>query len=273
MVAGLAIAAAGSAVALAADRPYDAEVRRLIGQAHRGVEGFRKHARREFKSARINVEGVNLDLGRFLDDLRDVGRKLEKRYASEYAAVPDAELFLLRARRTDAFIAGHAGLSGADGEWRLLRSTMISLGKAYALDWESDPATWRPARAPDAPLRRAAAEFEKQAKNFAKALDAAASRAGLNSGHRKVLEDAAQAAVDAAAALRKTIHAGRPPGAALKGAASALVGVEKRVGSEGLTEAVSGSWRQLDQTMKILSGFLGGVAHSQARAISNRHVL
>ncbi|HEV2065075.1 MAG TPA: hypothetical protein VGS00_11065 [Thermoanaerobaculia bacterium] len=257
VVAGLAVLAAGSAAALAADRLYDAEVRRLIASANREVGAFRKHASGDFKKAIVVVDGVDLNLGHLLEDLQDVGRKLEKRYANEYAAVPDAVLFLKRARKTDEFIVGHRGLSGADNEWQLARQSFISLSRAYAIEWASDPAYWRPARAPDAPLRRAAADFEKEARTFERALAAAARRAGLGGGHRKALEGEAETAVGAVASLRRTIDAARPTGQALRTAATALGRLEKRVGEEGLTEAASSSWRQLKEAKKIVSGYLG----------------
>jgi hypothetical protein len=257
VVAGLAISAAGSAATLAADRLYDAEVRRLIASANREVGAFGRHASGDFKKATVAVDGVDRSLGYLLEDLQDIGRRLEKRYASEYAAVPDAVLLLKRARKTDEFIVGHRGLSGADNEWHLARLSFISLSRAYAVQWTSDPASWRPARAPDAPLRRAAADFEKEARTFERALAAAARRARLGGGHLKALEGEAETAVGAVASLRRTIDAARPTGQALRTAVTALGRLEKHVGEEGLTEAASSSWRQLAEAKKIVSGYLG----------------
>jgi hypothetical protein len=257
IVASLAVGAAGSAAALAADRFYDAEVRRLITSANREVGAFRNRASGAFKKTIVAVDGVDMNLGHLLEDLQSVGGKLEKRYASEYAAVPDAALFLRRARKTDEFIVGHRGLSGADDEWRFARLTFISLSRAYAIEWASDPGSWRPARAPDAPLRRAAADFEKEARTFERALAAVAKRAGLGGDHRRGLEGEAASAVGAVASLRKTIDAARPTGQALRTAVMALGRLEKRVGEEGLTEAATRSWHQLEEAKKIVSGYLG----------------
>jgi hypothetical protein len=251
------VGAAASATALAADRLYDAEVRRLIASSNREVGAFRNHASGAFKKAIVAVDGVDMNLGHLLEDLQRVGGKLEKRYASEYAAVPDAALFLRRARKTDDFIVGHRGLSGSDNEWHVARLTFISLSRAYAIEWSSNPASWRPARAPDAPLRRAAADFEKEARTFERTLAAAARRAGLGSNHLKALEGEAGSAVGAVASLRKTIDAARPTGQALRTAVTALGRLEKRVGEEGLTEAAASSWHQLEEAKKTMSGYLG----------------
>lgn len=257
IAAGLAVSVAGTAAALAADRIYDAEVKRLIADANRDVGGFRRHASGEFRKAVVEVNGVDLNLGDVLEGLSDAGRKLEQRYASEYAAVPDAALFLERARRTDEFILGHPGLSRADGDWRKARLHLLALGRAYAVEWAADPAFWRPARAPDASLRRAAGDFLTEAKTFQRSVTAAAKRAGVASDHRQVLEGEAESAVGAVDALRATIAAARPTGQALRTALAALGRLDKRLRDEGLTESVSGAWRQLGEARKVVSGYLG----------------
>jgi hypothetical protein len=258
IVFGLAALGASSAAAHAADRIYDAEVRRLIASANREIGAFGKHASGAFRKSIVDVDGVDLNLGEVLEKLQDVGRNLEKRYASEYAAVPDAAQFLERARRTDEFVISHRGLSGADSQWDRARLNLIALSRAYATEWASDPAFWRPARAPDGPVRRAAADFEKEARTFERALSAAANRADLSSAHRRALEGETATAVGAVAALKTTIDAARPTGQALRTAVTALARLEKRVRDEGLTEAAARSWRRLEESKKVVSGYLGG---------------
>lgn len=255
---GLALAAAGSAPA-SAERLYDAEVKRLIEYANRGISDFRRSARSDFKNAKItHSDGVQVDVSNYLKDMTDSGKKLESRYTANYAAIPEATDLLKRFRTADDFAQRNPGISGAKSEWELLRKNMDPLAKAFNVDWTADPTTWQPARTTDGPIRAEAASLEAQAKSFRKGVDTAAKTAGLDKARRKVLEGESESLIGAAGALRKTIEDGRPASSALDRVTAAMGALGTQVQTAGLGDAVSGAWSGIDGAAKKLAEMIAG---------------
>lgn len=252
---GLILAASG--VAPAAERVYDKEAERLIEYTNRGVNDFRKAARSDFKNSKITWNGTQIDVGTYLKDVAEAGKKLESRYDTNFAAVPEASDFLKRLRAAEDFAAANPGISGAKPEWDLLRPNAIALAKAYNIDYAADPSTWQPSRTPDGPLRATAASIESQAKGIEKSVETAAKAAGLDKSHRKVLEGQSETAVKAAGDVRKAIEESRPAGSGLQSLSTALGDLNTTVEKDGLAGGVSTAWSALQDSIGKLSGFIG----------------
>ena len=254
---GIGLAAIAGRIALA-ERPYDAEVKRLIDYTNRGVSDFRSAARSDFKNSRMTLaDGTQIDVSNALKDLAEAGKKLDSRYGSDYAAVPEATDFLKRFRAADDFARTHEGISGAKNEWDLLRQNVTKLSAVYGVDLTTDPATWQPARTTDGALRAEAASLEAQAKGFRKTLDDAAKAAGLEKGRRKSLEGESDTLVDTAHALRGTIDDGRPAAGALERVSTAIKDLSSLVDSSKLTDAVAGAWSGVTSSAQKISDLTG----------------
>lgn len=253
----LALALAGSGAMAAAERMYDNEVKRLIEYTNRGVNDFRKAVRSDFKNSRITWNGMQVDVGTYLGDLADAGKKLGSRYETNYAAVPEATDFLKRIKVADEFAKENPGISGAKNEWDLLLPNAVALAKAYGIDFSADPSTWQAARTPDGPLRATAASIETQAKGIGKSLDQAAKASGLDKSRRKVLEGQAETAIKAAGDLRKAIDGSRPASGAIQSLSSALGDLGATAEKDGVAGNVSAAWTALQDNVGKLSGLVG----------------
>jgi hypothetical protein len=253
---GLVLAAAARLAS--AERPYDAEVKRLIDYCNRGISDFRSAARSDFKNSRMTLaDGTQVDIANYLKDLTDSGKKLSSRYSSDYAAVPEATDFFKRFRQGDDFARTHEGISGAKNEWQLLRENVTKLSAAYGVDWTTDPTTWQPARTTDGPVRAQAQTVEAQSKALGKSLDDAAKAANLDKGRRKALEGESDTLVDSASNLRKAISDGRPAGPAAQSFVKAMDDLGSLVRRSNLTDAVASSWGGLADSAKKLSDMTG----------------
>jgi hypothetical protein len=242
------------ATRLAAERMYDAELKRLIEATNKGVVAFRKAARPDFRNSRITWEGNPYVVSNYLEDLEDAGKKLQSRYDLNNAAVPEATDFLKRVKVADQFAVENPGISGAKNEWNALRTNVVALAAAYGIDFASDPATWQPARTPDGPIRAEAFAIETQGKTLVKSLDNAAKSAGLDKSRRKVIEGQAEMVETSARNVRRAVDGGREAGPAIQSLESALADLSETVQKDGLAEAMPTA---LQDSIGKLKGYLG----------------
>ncbi len=242
---------------LAAERMYDAELKRLIEATNKGVVAFRKAARPDFRNSRITWDGTQYIVSNYLEDLEQAGKRLQSRYDLNNAAVPEATDFLKRLKTADEFAATNPGISGAKNEWNALMTNVTALAAAYGIDYASDPATWKPARTPDGPIRAEAFSIESQTKQLGKSLDEAAKSAGLDKSRRKIIEGQAEVAQKAASDVRKAVDAGRDPGSAMDRLTASLADLSATVEKDGLSGSVSSAWTTLQDSIGKLKGYLG----------------
>jgi hypothetical protein len=254
--AALALSLLAAAAAAAAERMYDAELKRLIESTNKGLVAFRKAARSDFRNAKITWEGNPYAVGNYLADLEEAGKRLQSRYDLNYAAVPEATDFLKRLKTADDFAVANPGISGAKNEWNALRTNATALAGAYGIDFASDPATWKAARTPDGPIRSEAFSIESQTKTLGKTLDNAAKSAGLDKSRRKVIEGQAETAQNAAVDVRKAVDAGRDASSAMQRLSAALADLSGTLEKDGLAGSVSSAWTALQDSITKLSGYL-----------------
>jgi hypothetical protein len=235
---------------------YDAELKRLIEATNKGVVAFRKAARPDFRNSRITWDGNQYIVSNYLEDLEEAGKKLQSRYDLNNAAVPEATDFLKRLKTADEFAAQNPGISGAKNEWNALMTNVAALAAAYGVDYASDPATWKPARTPDGPIRGEAFSIESQAKSLGKSLDNAAKSAGLDKSRRKVIEGQAEMAQTAAQNVRKAVDGGRDAGPAIQSLETALTDLSSTVDKDGLGESVASAFSTIQDSIGKLKGYI-----------------
>jgi hypothetical protein len=236
---------------------YDAELKRLIEATNKGLVAFRKAARPDFRKSRITWEGQQYDVGNYLEDLEEAGKRLQSRYDMNNAAVPEATDFLKRLKTADDFATENPGISGAKNEWNALRTNATALAAAYGIDYAANPSTWQAARTPDGPIRAEAFSIETQGKTLVKSLDNAAKSAGLDRSRRKVIEGQAETVETSARNLRRAVDAGRDAAPAIQSLESALADLSATVQKDGLADAASAASTALQDSIAKLKGYLG----------------
>jgi hypothetical protein len=261
VVRNIALAAALATLALAplaaAERPYDKQVEGWIDDAYRGLDRFADEMNSKAKGAKVTRDGVETDISDFMKDFKSAGRLLRERYGSDDMASLNALEFLRKGKGTDGFVQRHPGFTGADSEWASLRPTLVNLAAAYNIDWESDPATWRPVRTSDKAILSMLTGLEKQAKDLGKATTKAGKAAKVDKAALKGITDSIATLAGSGKAFSAAFKKQQPIGSAADGFFGNLERVESALAGVGLEGATASAMTPLTSAAKSLTTALG----------------
>jgi hypothetical protein len=253
----LAFVVATFAPLAAAERPYDRDVEKLIGDATRGLDRYASSMTNDAKGAKVTRDGVEVDVSDFMKDFRSGGRLLRDRFSSDDMAALNALDFLKKAKANDGFIQRHPGFTGGDAEWAALKPTLAGLAGAYGIDWDSDPTTWRPVRSSDKTIQSLVSGLEKQSKDLGKAVAKAGKAAKVDKKALKGLTDSIAALGGAGRAFSETFKKKQPVGGAADSFFSSLEGVESAISGLGLEGATASMLKPLTSAAKSAASALG----------------
>ena len=250
----LVIAAAPS---VAADRPYDRDVAKLIDRANKDLGRFLGNMKGDAKGAKVTRGGVEYDVSDSLDDLKAEGGRLESRFATDAKAAPTALTFLQKAKAFDGFIDRHPGFSGADKEWTALRPTLDSLADAYQIDWGGDPDQWQAIRSSDAEIAGWAKQLDTDIKGYTSALGKAAKDAKVDRAARTGLDEQVKTLAGGAKTLQKALSSRVPATNALESLARSAQGISEQAHSLGLGGVAESAAKPLADTLAKIYSALG----------------
>jgi hypothetical protein len=256
-IAALMFALAAFAPLAAGERPYDSDVDKTIDTAYRGLDKFMDEMSSKAKGAKVTRDGVETDISDFLKDFKEDGRLLKERFGPNDMASTNALDFLRKAKATDGFVARHPGFTGADSEWTYLKPVLQNLAGAYFIDWEGDPATWRPVRLSDKTISATLAGVDKQVSAVAKSASKAGKAAKVDKEALKGLNASIESVRSAGKSFRDTFKSKQPADAAAEGFFGAIRGVEEALVELDLTSATSAAMSPLSASAKSLGTAFG----------------
>jgi hypothetical protein len=236
----------------AVDRPYDDTVDRLVDSACRRLDHFSNEMDSKAKGAKVTREGVEIDVSDFMKDWKGDCNLFQDRFGANDMASGNALDFVRKAKATEGFIARHPGFTGADSEWDDVRPAAIGLATAYNIDWDSDPATWKPVRSSDKAIGAMLAGVERQVKELGKSVNKAGKAAKVDKAALKGVSDSIAALGSSAKSFRSAFGKELPIGAAADGFFDRVTRVESGVAELGLGEATAAAMKPLAASAKNL---------------------
>jgi hypothetical protein len=255
-VSGLLLVVALTTPVLAADRPYDRDVAKLIDRANDDLGKFIGNMSGDAKGAKVNRGGVEYDVSDFLADLKAEGARLDDRFGGDAKAAPTALAFLQKAKGLEGFLERHPGFSGADRQWQTLQPTLRSLADAYQIDWSAEPDSWQAMRSSDAEIAGWAKQLDGDIKSYSSALTQAAKAAKIDRTARAALDEQVKALAGGAKGLQKALSARVPATNALDSLAESVRRIGEQASSLGLGTGASSAAAPLEATLGKLSSAL-----------------
>lgn len=254
MLCGALVATAPLA---AVDRPYDETVDRLVDSACRRLDYFSNEMDSKAKGAKVTREGVETDVSDFMKDWKGDCKLFQERFGANDMASGNALDFLRKAKATEGFIARHPGFTGADSEWDDVRPAAVGLATAYNIDWNSDPATWKPVRSSDKAITAMLAGLDKQVKGLGKSVTKAGKAAMVDKAALKGVSDSIVALGSSAKSFRGAFAKKQPIGAVADGFFDGVAGVESGIASLGLGDATAAAMKPLASSVNSLGMAFG----------------
>jgi hypothetical protein len=252
-----ALIAASAAPALAVDRPYDETVDRLVDSACRRLDHFGQEMSSKAKGAKVNREGVEIDISDFMKDWKGDCKLFQERFGAGDMASGNALDFVRKAKATEGFISRHPGFTGADSEWDDVRPAAVGLATAYNIDWDSDPTTWRPVRSSDRTIAETMSRIDSQAKIYGKSLRKAAGAAKVDKAAQKGLESASAKLQAATKSMRSAFDRKQPTSGPVDAFFSALAAVDQGAADLGLEAAAAKAKEPLSGLVRNLATAFG----------------
>jgi predicted RNase H-like nuclease (RuvC/YqgF family) len=140
-VAGLTATSAG-AVPQEPTRLSDEQVERLLERIEKAADKYRESLDDALDESRLDDSNREEEINRYVREFEDATDRLEKRFDDDKDAAEDVREVLTRAARIDGMM-GRFGLTDrAQSDWRLVRTDLDELARAYGVAWQ-----WRVATA------------------------------------------------------------------------------------------------------------------------------
>lgn len=112
-------------------RPSDTDVKNLIGQVGQSRDRFQDALDSKLKSSILRGASGEVNVDKFLDDLKRNADQMRDRYNSDYAASTEVLTLLRQGTDIHTFMSGQAGAFKGKSEWEAFASVLGTLATAY----------------------------------------------------------------------------------------------------------------------------------------------
>jgi len=135
VVAGLAAAPAG-ANAQEPTRLSDEQVERLLERIEKAADKYRESLDDALDKSHLDDSKREQDINRYVKEFEDATDRLEKRFDDDKEAAEDVRDVLTRAASIDGLMGRFALTDRAQSDWRLVRTDLEELARAYGVAWQ-----------------------------------------------------------------------------------------------------------------------------------------
>ena len=141
VVAGLTTTPTG-AVAQEPTRLSDDQVERLLERIEKAADKYRESLDDALDKSPLDDSKREEDINKYVSEFEDATDRLEKRFDDDKEAAEDVREVLTRAARIDGLMGRYTLTDRAQSDWRLVRTDLDELARAYGVAWQ-----WRVATA------------------------------------------------------------------------------------------------------------------------------
>lgn len=125
-----------SAFAQAPTRLSDDQVQRLLDRIEKAADTFRESLDDALDKSRVDDSKFEEEVNRYVEAFENATDRLEKRFDDDKAAASDVEEVLTRAAAINGMMSRFELTDRAQSDWRLLRTDLNELARAYNVVWE-----------------------------------------------------------------------------------------------------------------------------------------
>ena len=244
--------------AVAADRPTDADVKRLAESIDKGFDAWKEALeKRNLDDATITSASGTVDVKRFLNDFENDIHAFKDHFGKPDSAGPEATALLRRASDVERRYRANPSNTGA-AEWNAMSSQFKQLADAYGAPWPVESTETRAMRLSDKELGTHLSALEQNSKQAKKEFDKALSK---DKSAPKGARDEVKRSFDTFTKQVKDLREGVKNGRAAQAQAVAVLGSATALGqrSSGLTLSPTGQsvWHSVDQHCEAIARAFG----------------
>jgi hypothetical protein len=141
VIAGLT-AAPAAANTQEPTRLSDEQVERLLERIEKAADKYRESLDDALDKSHLDDSKREEEINTYVKEFEDATDRLEKRFDDDKEAAEDVRDVLTRAARIDGMMGRFALTDRAQSDWRLVRTDLDELARAYGVAWQ-----WRVATA------------------------------------------------------------------------------------------------------------------------------
>jgi len=117
-------------------RLSDDQVERLLERIEQSADKFRSSIDDALDKSSADDSKVEKDINRYVEAFENATDRLESRFDDDKSSAEDVQEVLTRAASINSLMARQAFTDRAQADWRLLRSDLNELARAYGVTWE-----------------------------------------------------------------------------------------------------------------------------------------
>lgn len=117
-------------------RLSDDQVERLLERIEKAADKFRGSLEDALDKSRVDDSRLEDDLNRYVREFENATDRLEKRFDDDKSSAEDVREVMTRAASINGMMGRFEFTDRAQSDWRLLRSDLNELARAYGVTWE-----------------------------------------------------------------------------------------------------------------------------------------
>jgi hypothetical protein len=117
-------------------RLSDDQVERLLERIEKAADKFRGSLEDALDKSRVDDSRLEDDVNRYVREFEDATDRLEKRFDDDKSSAEDVREVMTRAASINGMMGRFEFTDRAQSDWRLLRSDLNELARAYGVTWE-----------------------------------------------------------------------------------------------------------------------------------------
>jgi hypothetical protein len=117
-------------------RLSDEQVERLLERIEKAADKFRGSLEDALDKSRVDDSRLEDDVNRYVREFEDATDRLEKRFDDDKSSAEDVREVMTRAASINGMMGRFEFTDRAQSDWRLLRSDLNELARAYGVTWE-----------------------------------------------------------------------------------------------------------------------------------------
>jgi hypothetical protein len=117
-------------------RLSDDQVERLLERIEQSADKFRSSIDDALDKSSADDSKIEKDINKYVEAFENATDRLESRFDDDKSSAEDVQEVLTRAASLNSLMARHAFTDRSQADWRLLRSDLNELARAYGVTWE-----------------------------------------------------------------------------------------------------------------------------------------
>jgi hypothetical protein len=232
-------------------RPSDSAVKAVINQVGQERDRFQDALDSKLKNSILRGASGEVDVQRFLDDLKRDVNQVKDRFTPDYAASQEVLALLRRATDVNTFMSNQPGAFKGKSEWDAFASVLGTLATTYGTSFPL-PQGANTRRMNDKELAASAANVGVMADQFRKAATSAMKTAKADPAAVTSVDTASKAVKTAAEGLKKQLSSQKPATNEARILLEQVNKLKSLLGQQPPAGAATAAWTSMEAGVKTI---------------------